>query len=136
LKKEFGAQSLLERFGNLPLQNIACFSVHRWALGSCKRADFSDGLEMVSRSKSVYRYPPCQIHDHRVEQAEVIDNWLVSIKTTERQRRRALNCLDEGHLRSLPVCPSIPFMPKVLKAKNWHILFYSNIAHILRCGTR
>lgn len=42
-----------------------------------------------------------------------------------------MNCLNEGQLLSLPRCDKIHQLPKVLKARNWRILFYSNLAYIL-----
>lgn len=79
---------------------------------------------------------PCQFPAEREDQAEVIDNWLVSIDASESQRRRVLNCLADRHLRALPRCKSIFTSPEVFKARNWRILFYSNVAHILGWGKR
>lgn len=73
----------------------------------------------------------CQFPECRVEQAHALHTWLVDIHATAEQTKWILNCLDDGHLVSLPRCEGILRLLKVLTATHFRILFYSNIAFIL-----
>lgn len=74
---------------------------------------------------------PCDFPMHLEDQAEVIDDWLQSLKCTERQRKRVLSCLGETYLRKLPgVGKSRPW-PKNPVPKNYRYHFRAQISKVL-----
>lgn len=74
---------------------------------------------------------PSQLNsDSHLNLLRIINTWLTEIEATPDQRRRIVDCLDEGHLFSLPRSMRIQQLPGVWGPRNWRILFYS-IAYIL-----